>query len=96
MDHHKLIEQLERAIEFLQLPESDTTWSRFQTPDEAITFVKLLITKLQHKDRSALAEVNLLFAPTGAFQEIAMQSGWSDEYMAMAFSVDQIMVSIKL
>jgi hypothetical protein len=36
-------------------------------------------------------ELKLLFAPTGALQETAIDNGWSDEYLLLSAEFDELM-----
>jgi len=39
--------------------------------------------------------LNMLFAPTGTFQEHSISNGWSNEYLALAEKFDKIYDALK-
>ncbi len=43
---------------------------------------------------SPMEEIQLLFGPTGCIQEIAINNGWSEEYMDIAKKIDNLVGDI--
>ena len=67
----------------------DTGWSGLHEDGASLVRdVERLVTPVGNGDPEALARLRLLFAPTGALQEAAMASGWSDAYMELADRLD--------
>jgi hypothetical protein len=76
--------------ELVRGPNTDVIWSRYNTIDEALADIDQHIARLTMSDVSKIGDVKLLFAPTGAFQEISLGSGWSDEYLEIAARFDKV------
>ncbi|THF82691.1 hypothetical protein [Cohnella fermenti] len=41
-------------------------------------------------DNKVISELNILFAPTGSFQEISIASGWGEKFIELAALFDEI------
>lgn len=71
--------------ERLQRPGNDFTFSSWQGQADAVAELDRRIAELgagQHPD------VSVLFAPTGPLQEVAIHSGWGDEFLELANRFD--------
>lgn len=68
----------------------ETIWTRFETGDALIQAVEGVAERLESGDTTAIQELKLLLAPTGAVQETAMRSGFHDEYMRLAARFDRL------
>jgi hypothetical protein len=69
----------------------DTGWSSsYDDGTSLISDVERLGTLAAGGDREAVRQLRLLFAPTGALQETALASGWSEEYMLLARRLDTV------
>jgi len=53
------------------------------------------ISKLKSDDLTSIFALNMLFAPTGTFQEHSISNGWSNEYLALAEKFDKIYDALK-
>ncbi len=85
-----LVRLLRVILDRLREPEADVAWSRYTTADEAIGDVLRQIRRLESGDETTLAELRLLFGPTGSFQEISLSSGWGEEFLRLASQFDEI------
>jgi hypothetical protein len=66
-------------------------------PPEASTTVSELVAHVLDPDSAPLPKYwNLLFAPTGDLQEIAMSNGWHDTYLKLAEEFDKLARLLKL
>ena len=65
-------------------------WSS-DTPGEVVESLEREIDSLIARGKCDRLELSVLFAPTGAIQEISMANGWSDEYLALAAGFDDCM-----
>ncbi|SFB38934.1 hypothetical protein [Clostridium frigidicarnis] len=43
--------------------------------------LNLLIVRVDKEDQDVYKKLKVLFAPTGEFQEISINSGWTKEYL---------------
>ncbi len=75
--------------------QTEMLYTLWENPQEAIEEINDCIQKLQTGDIGVLKTINMLFAPTGSFQELSMQNGWSDEYLKMGEQFDKINTRLK-
>lgn len=68
--------------------EQDLVWSYYKDLDELLAEVDRHVSRLAQGDLGCLAELELLFAPTAGLNEIALSSGWADEYLAFGRRFD--------
>ncbi|WP_216893579.1 hypothetical protein [Nocardia alni] len=90
-DHEEVARTLESVLEVVALPGTDVSWSGFDEPEQAIAELRDLIWQVRQPDpdQSVLHQISLLFAPTGALQEIAISSGWGVAFLAIAQRMDR-------
>ena len=74
----------------LRATPQDTAWSSYPNGDALVADVERLSALIEQGDPDAERTLRLLFAPTGALQETALSSGWSDNYMRLADRLDAI------
>ena len=67
--------------------ESD--WTPF-TPAEVSADLAAAISRLDEGAAIDVRHLAMLFAPTGPIQEIAMSSGWADEYLKLSSEFDAL------
>jgi hypothetical protein len=86
----ELITAFEEIIELLDKSE-DTIWANY-TPAEA---KEMLQTELENYKKthelseSGKSDINFLFLPTSALQEISLDNGWSSKYIKIADIFDK-------
>lgn len=85
----EVIKVLEQVRETIVDYEVDLSYSTYESKKQLISDLDLYISKLKANDLSCKKEILLLFAPTGDLQEIAIDSGWSDEYIELAQIIDR-------
>lgn len=68
----------------LALPDNDFTWSSWETADAALAEIDGLIAEIEGGAPLGRSVGAVLFAPTGPIQEVALSSGWGDEFIAAA------------
>jgi hypothetical protein len=85
----KLIAILQEAKLFLRRPENEFVWSEWDDGLSAALEIDSHIAAIERGDNSRLPELELLFAPTGSIQEVAMSSGWGEPYLALAARFDK-------
>lgn len=59
------------------------------TAEEICDLLRTSIQQLQNGERPDLYQLRMLFAPTSALQETAMDNGWGDDYLRLADQFDQ-------
>ena len=90
-DHMRSLDTiLADLLRLLQRPGADTGWTRYSTVDEAVALVESLRRRAAQGDGAVLREVWFHCLPTGTFQEIALSSGWHDEFTRLADEVDAL------
>ena len=62
--------------------------SQFDSKEELIQEIENHIQKLKNEDFSKVEDLITLFAPTGEFQEISIDSGWSKLYLILSERFD--------
>ncbi len=85
----EVIKVLEKVKEIIVNYELDLSYSTYESEKQLISDLDVYITKLKTNDLSCKKEISVLFAPTGDLQEIAIDSGWSDEYIELAQIIDR-------
>jgi uncharacterized protein YqgV (UPF0045/DUF77 family) len=90
--YDKLIKIINKVKEIIDSLNTDVTWSGYNTIEEVIKDLDSCIEQLKQKDKSVIEKLKILFAPTGAFQEISIDSGWSDKYLELASSFDKVLM----
>ena len=84
-----LIKILKETEELLSLKGNDFVWSPWDNVAEAKAEIDGHIAKLEAGDFSQLKNLSLLFAPTGAIQEVSVSSGWGEKFLALARKFDR-------
>lgn len=87
VDTVALLAVLEDMRALLERPNNDFSWSSFGEVDAALSEVKDLAAKVRPGEPAPLM-LQVLFAPTGPLQEVALSSGWAHEYLALADRFD--------
>jgi hypothetical protein len=72
----------------------ESIWSA-DSPEEVVQSLQRQIDALMAGGKGDRLELSVLFAPTGALQEISMANDWSDEYLARAASFDDCMKAVE-
>jgi hypothetical protein len=62
-----------------------------EKPDEMVLEINKIISHLIDPGQNHLPEfAQIIYAPTGPIQEIAMSNGWVDEYMSLSAEFDDL------
>ncbi|NFN23979.1 hypothetical protein FDB63_02555 [Clostridium botulinum] len=85
----EIVEVLKKVKEIIEKYEMNLSYSTYKSEKQLISDLDTYIAKLKVNDFSCNKEISFLFAPTGDLQEIAIDSGWSDEYMELAEIIDR-------
>jgi hypothetical protein len=91
----KLVSVLHEAQAVLCRPQNDFAWSKWDDPTTAVTEIDSHIAAIERDDLSRLSDLALLFAPTGAIQEVTESSGWGTEFLALASRFDKAAAEVR-
>lgn len=84
-DTTRLLALMQEARALLAQPDNDFSWSSWVDADDALAEIDAILATL------ALGRVpsfSVLFVPTGPMQEVALASGWGNEFIDLADRVD--------
>ena len=90
MKMETLISALEEAVSFLR--ESQSSMYAGLTVEEIIEKLEFEATKAKNDKPVDVKLLRLLFAPTGAIQDTAIDNKWGDEFLRISEVVDQFIV----
>lgn len=82
----KLVEIIKSKI----TSDTDLMWTHYSTIEELITEIDFNSKLLKVNNKQGLEFFRMSLLPTGTFQEISMQNGWSQEYLKLASQFDII------
>lgn len=91
----KLVSVLREAQAVLRRPENDFAWSKWDGATTAVTEINSHIAAIARDDLSRMSDLALLFAPTGAIQEVAESSGWGIEFLVLAARFDKAAAKVR-
>lgn len=74
-------------------PDNDYGWTTWADGSAAQAEIDRLLGPLQAGSPLDRAALTLLFAPTAALQELAMSSGWVEEYLRWATEADRLLAA---
>lgn len=80
---------LTRSKELVSRPQNDFMYSSWEDETAAIRELDHCLEKARNGTLVA-SDIAILFAPTGPMQELAISSGWSDEFLQLADEFDTI------
>jgi hypothetical protein len=86
-----VIDILGQVIRLIESGEPDVTWSGYDTVDDVLLDLADHIDRLAKNDLSKRKELEILFAPTGALQELSISSGWGEQFLTLAERFDRAM-----
>ena len=69
----------------LARPDNDFAWSSWKDQASALAEID---QHLQWIRKGAVPNLSLLVAPTGPAQEVSLSSGWGDEFLRVAESIE--------
>ena len=92
---NNLLKILGEAILILALPGNDFLWSFWEGPEEAIAELVKLREQIARDDFSHLIDLEVIFAPTGALQEVSISSGWGAAFLDLAARFDDAVVRLR-
>lgn len=93
MDVEVVQKQLSRMRFLLTQPDTDVCWSTYNSADEVIRELDLLEKGITNGDYNDIQRLIFLLVPTGDLQEISISSGWGDEFIDIAESLESALGS---
>ena len=88
--NENLIKLLYEIIELVSVQDINMVWSTYDTKEILILELENYIKRLQNNDFSPIEHLISLFLPTGDLQEIAISSGWGEEYLSISKKFDDL------
>lgn len=86
--HTDLLHVLVDTRKLLALPDNDFTWSSWHGHDDALAELDAAIARLA-AGQPPPSSLPVLFLPTGPLQEVALSSGWGQEFLTLADRFDE-------
>ena len=75
--------------------DTDVIWAGYRTPSEMRDMLTQYLMELRLGNLTSLWDINIRFAPTGTFQEHAIQNEWSEEYLRLSSRFDELYEILK-
>ena len=88
--NENLIKLLNEIIELVSTRDTNLIWSTIDTKEELILKLENYIQRFQNNNFSSIEQLIGFFLPTGDLQEIALSSGWGEEYLAISKKFDDL------
>ncbi|MHA1989025.1 MAG: hypothetical protein ACW98D_20585 [Promethearchaeota archaeon] len=88
--NENLIRLLNEIIEIVNTRDTKMVWSTIDTKEELLLELENHIQRFQNNDFSSIEQLIGLFLPTGDLQEIAISSGWGEEYLSISKKFDDL------
>jgi hypothetical protein len=85
----ELLEVVSEARNLLARAGNDFFWSWWRDQRAALDEMDRLMAKIR-RGRVPRLTLDQLFAPTGSIGEVAISSGWGDEYLRVAAKYDTV------
>jgi hypothetical protein len=83
-----LLQVLRETRVLLALPDNDFAWSRWNNATEALSDFDGFVSDIEAARSFDGSKLSILFAPTGAVQEVSESSGWGEEFLRVAARFD--------
>lgn len=88
----EIIKIVDTVIEIVTTNEQDIVWSYYDSVSDLVADLNDIKKRIGNSEKRWRIELTLLFAPTGALQEIALSSGWSEKYLKLASRIDYLVI----
>jgi len=90
----ELLDVLRETRAILARSDNDFLWSSWEDADAALTEVEGLIERIEAGRLPYRITISVLFTVSGPIQEIALSSGWGDEFLALAERCDAAVAAV--
>jgi hypothetical protein len=87
----ELADIVDRLIAICGASPQHVDWAGCRDQAELLEDLRDHARRLRTGDAARLRELRVLFLPTGPLQDIAIDSGWHDEYLVLARRADQLL-----
>lgn len=81
--------QFDKLKELLLDENTDVSWSNYENVNAVFKDLDFLQKGITRKDIDSCKEMLLLLAPTSSLQEISISSGWGNEFLEIATSLER-------
>jgi hypothetical protein len=86
----ELVELLRKARGLLASPGNDFAWSSWKDGPVALAELDHRLARIKAGELPSRVDLTILFAPAGPMQEVSVNSGWAEEFLAVASKFDAI------
>ncbi|WP_054811281.1 hypothetical protein [Nocardia arizonensis] len=92
----EIIAILADVLSIVRAVDQDMMWqATYADTEELVSDIEDHTARLRRGDHTRLRDLSFTFAPTGPLCEIAIGSGWSDRYLALADRLDDSRARLK-
>lgn len=91
----RLIEILSEVKGLVNSPDTDISWSGYDSITDLLSDIDSFIEKARRHDASFTKDLKMLFAPTGPLQEISISSGWGHEFIELSLTIDKLLLQLE-
>ena len=88
MNKQQIKFQLAKLKDLLSHPTTDVSWSSYNSPSDVIKDLNLIEEGILNDDRTFVDKLLYLLSPTSDLQEISINSGWENEFIEIAESLE--------
>lgn len=90
MQHqNEIIELIDKTIKHI-LNSTNFIFCRWGCANEAQNELQFLRQRIQNQDELAIQELDYLFAPTCSLQELSIDNGWGEDFIAIACKLEKL------
>lgn len=89
-----LIDVLSEARSMLDQPDNDFSRSKWKDRASAVADIDAILARIDAAETVKMLPIQMLFAPTGSLQEVSIESGWADEFIALASRFDDAIADL--
>ncbi|TNC22863.1 hypothetical protein [Amycolatopsis alkalitolerans] len=79
----RLCDFIDDLLAILRVGEHDVLWTRFDSVDQVVAELEQLRGRISNGDGAARQEFRILCLPTGAIDDIAISSGWTENWVKL-------------
>ena len=81
---------LEDVLKIVETETQDVSWAGgwWDEPADMTADLRDHLSRLRQADTSRMAELKVLFLPTGPLQEVSISSGWGTRFLDLAARFD--------
>jgi hypothetical protein len=76
-------------------PDTDIVWTRYNSVEELNIDLDKIINGILKNENGTFSKLEILFAPTGSFQELSLTNGWGEEFLKLSEMFDYQIEKLK-